>query len=159
MTRGCVFVKLDPMKRRITVRGIFVHEGRLLCVKLKPYNDKDVDFWCIVGGGIELGESLEDALKREVIEETGIEPVIGKLLYIQQFIKSSDMEGLEFFFEIKNPEDYVNVDLSKTSHGEKEIEQIDYIDPSEEKYRVLPAFLRTIDFDKLPESTVIYNYM
>lgn len=43
----------------------------LLFQILDPANPSDV-FWCPVGGGIESGESLEQAAKREVAEETGL---------------------------------------------------------------------------------------
>ncbi len=33
----------------------------------------DNGMWCIPGGAIELGESLEEALKREIKEETGLD--------------------------------------------------------------------------------------
>jgi 8-oxo-dGTP pyrophosphatase MutT (NUDIX family) len=112
------------MKRRIAVRGIFVTQDKLLCIKLKPYKDSlKGDFWCVIGGGIDEGEALIPALKREIIEETAITPVIGNLLYIQQF-KHAETEHMEFFFNILNPEDYLHVDLSKTTHGQEEIEQI-----------------------------------
>lgn len=36
-----------------------------------PQNKSDV-FWCPVGGGIEPGETPEEAIRREVMEETGL---------------------------------------------------------------------------------------
>lgn len=148
------------MKRRIAVRGIFVYKGKLLCVKLKPYKNNDpVDFWCLVGGGIDPGEQLVNALKREIIEETGVEPVVGRLLYVQQYMKSDDKEEMEFFFEITNAKSYIKIDLAKSSHGIDEIERIEYIDPSKEEHKVLPEFLRTIDLENLPQTTVFYDYL
>ena len=52
---------------------------------------------------LEMGESLLDGLRREMIEETGVKPEIGKLLFVQQFAdtnsssKHGDCEQLEFF--------------------------------------------------------------
>lgn len=42
-------------------------QGRLLLQRRS-----DDDTWGIVGGGVELGESVEDAARREVREETGL---------------------------------------------------------------------------------------
>lgn len=131
------------MKRRVSVRGIAVLNGKLLCVRLKPYIGAKVesyDFWCLPGGGVDDNESLLDAFKREMVEELGVEPKVGRLLYVQQFI-SKDLDMLEFFFNIENPEDYLHVDLSKTTHGPAEIEAIDFVDPA--TTHILPEFLTT----------------
>src|SRR6476620_9906846 len=119
----------DPktiVPRRISVRAIALNEGKLLCCKLKPYKgslqaEGSKNYWCLPGGGLDPGEALVDGMRREMVEETGIEPVIGNLLYIQQF-SFKGVEYLEFFFHITNAEDYLHIDLSKTSHGEAEIE-------------------------------------
>ncbi len=148
------------MVRRVTVRGIIVHNGKLLCVRLKPYNREHREFyWCTPGGGLDYGESLTEGLVREMIEETGIRPVIGNLLYVQQFKeKDTGNEQLEFFFNILNPTDYMNVDLASTSHGEEEIEELDFIDAASN--HVLPKFLTTELLEDLEnQSTKLFSYL
>jgi len=148
------------ISRRVAVRGIFVHEGKMLAAKLKPYRHKNASFWSTIGGGIDDGESLSNAISREIVEETGIQPRVGRLLYIQQFFdKNKNVEQMEFFFLIDNPEDYLSIDLSKTSHGAVEIESIDFIDPSDPQYGLLPDFLRSVDPDNLPQQTEIFSYI
>lgn len=134
------------MIRKITVRGVVLHEGKLLCARLKPYKNSlqkhGNDYWCIPGGGLDEGETLIAGVKREMIEETGIKPVVGNLLYVQQFVQG-EREFIEFFFHITNSADYLNIDLSKTTHGEEEIEEINFIDPAINY--VLPRFLSSED--------------
>jgi ADP-ribose pyrophosphatase YjhB (NUDIX family) len=127
--------------RRVSVRAIILHQGKLLCVKLKPYSNSITEgknYWCLPGGGLDRGEALIDGVKREMLEETGIAPVVGNLLYIQQFTYK-EVEYLEFFFHITNASDYLDIDLSKTTHGLEEIAEIGFIDPAKEY--VLPLFL------------------
>ena len=134
---------LLSMNRRISVRGIALHDGKLLCVKNKVGKNSQepiIKFWCLPGGGLEEGEALLDGITREMVEETGVKPRIGNLLYIQQFV-FNDKEYLEFFFHITNGSDYTSIDLANTTHGLKEIEEIGFIDPS--KVPILPKFLGT----------------
>lgn len=142
------------MIRRTSVRGIALLDGKLLCVRHK----NGADYWALPGGGLDEGEALVAGIEREMIEETGIKPVIGSLLYVQQFSEAGT-EYLEFFFHITNSQDYLNVDLSKTTHGELELEAIGFVDPA--KTRVLPEFLTTEDLNAFIISkgpTRIFNY-
>lgn len=91
------------------------------------------------------GESIEQALAREMIEETGIAPEIGRLLFVQQF-HDGEREQLEFFFLITNADDYQQIDLSATSHGDIEVEICDFVDPRTS--RILPTFLQTVDIQE-----------
>jgi ADP-ribose pyrophosphatase YjhB (NUDIX family) len=129
------------MNRRVAVRGIVTLGDKILCAKLKPYHGAvHGDFWCIPGGGVDPGEPLLTALEREMIEETGIKPAIGELLYIQQFAHEG-LEHLEFFFHVTNGEDYTAIDLSATTHGGTEIATIEFIQPA--GTTLLPRFLTT----------------
>lgn len=131
-------------ERRVNVRGIIYKNGTLFAQQLKVNAGPD-QFWCTPGGGLDPNESLSDGLYREMIEETGIAPKIGRLLFIQQF-NDGKREQLEFFFHIENADDYTNVDFSKASHGDIEIAANTFIDPKIEK--LLPTFLKELDIQE-----------
>lgn len=137
------------MNRQLKVRGIAILDGKLLCLRLKPYPGSahfDKKFWCLPGGGVDEGEGIIDAFRREMIEELGVEPKIGRLLYVQQFAHDGK-DFTEFFLHIENPEDYINIDLGNTSHGHIEIEEVAFVDPKASV--ILPEFLTTEDLPRL----------
>ncbi|MFZ1458580.1 MAG: NUDIX domain-containing protein [Candidatus Saccharimonadales bacterium] len=150
------------MSRRINVRGIIHQDGTLFAVRHKR-PEGSASFWCTPGGGLDDGESLEDGLRRELREETGVDAVIGRLAVIQQFKKSPDEnypydEFLEFFFVIDNPEDFAKVSLTGTSHGEAELAAYGFVAPRD--VDLLPGFLQEIDFGSFADQTApirLYN--
>lgn len=136
------------MSRRINVRGIIIKDGKLFAVRHKQPDSTGKNFWCTPGGGLDDGESLEDGIRREILEETGVIAQVGRLLFIQQFRKTGDEsydfdEFLEFFFHIENVDDFNNIDLTATSHGTAEIAEFAFVNPAETDF--LPKFLQTID--------------
>ena len=142
------------MRRRVNVRGIIINDqGEIFCQRLTARNSDGRNFWCTPGGGLEMGESLLDGLRREMIEETGVKPEIGKLLFIQQFAESGGQsahgpnEQLEFFFLITNWQDYQHINLEQTSHGVEEVAECGFVDPK--TTRILPSYLTEVDLDQL----------
>jgi 8-oxo-dGTP diphosphatase len=55
--------------------AIFDERGRVLLHKRR-----DVDQWCIISGHVEFGESVEQAILREIREEANVEAVIIRLI-------------------------------------------------------------------------------
>ncbi len=61
---------------------IFNDEGKIFLMKSRKWEGKYV----VPGGHIELGETIEEALKREVKEETGLEINSIEFISLQEFI-------------------------------------------------------------------------
>lgn len=124
---------------RIAVRGVIVYKNKLLCVRLKKYGEAiPGDYWCLPGGTVESGEKLVPAIRRELLEELGVDAKVGKVLYIHEFHYNKN-DHLEFFFEITNPQDFINLDLSKASHAAEELEEVKFL--STNKHHILPKIL------------------
>jgi len=80
------------MKRGIDYIGVGVgaivvdEQGRLFLAKRGPAAKNERGCWEFPGGGVEFGETLADALKREMKEEYWIEISIGDLLDVADHI-------------------------------------------------------------------------
>ena len=71
MKTNISFEEIRKKVPMVTVDGIIIEEGKILLIKRagSPYKDH----WALPGGFVELGETLEEAVAREVKEETGLE--------------------------------------------------------------------------------------
>jgi len=63
---------------KLTVDGIIINDDKILLIKRKnePFKDK----WALPGGYVEYGETVEDAVLREISEETNLSVKIKELL-------------------------------------------------------------------------------
>jgi 8-oxo-dGTP diphosphatase len=83
-------------KVRLRVMGLCWQEESLLLVRHAMGNQ---DLWAPPGGGVEFGELLEDALKREFLEETGLTISVEKFLFGCEFVQKP-LHAIELFFEV-----------------------------------------------------------
>ena len=60
---------------RIGVYALIFEKGQVLLA-----HRRDIDWWNLPGGGMEVGEAVDEALRREVREETGLEVQVEQLV-------------------------------------------------------------------------------
>lgn len=64
----------------LTMRGIIKNDdGEILILKRHPKSRTDPDTWELPGGKVENGEFFDDALLREIKEETNLDCKVGDL--------------------------------------------------------------------------------
>lgn len=66
----------------VAVHALIERDGKYLVTRRCPQNDYKPGEWDVPGGTAEAGEEIEITLKREVLEESGLEIEIHEPLYI-----------------------------------------------------------------------------
>ena len=78
------------MQIRNAAKAIIIEEGKVLLIK----NKGNGIYYTFPGGGQEHNESLEEALKRECLEEIGAEVEVMDLLYITEYMADRHQESI-----------------------------------------------------------------
>lgn len=73
---------------RLSARALIIKEGKIL---LNEFDHGD--YYNLPGGGVELDESLRDAVKREVLEESGLSVQVKEMVYIYEYNPIRDGHG------------------------------------------------------------------
>jgi len=122
---------------KMRARGIIVHDNTLLVVQ----HSKEVPHFCLPGGHAEWGEDPRTCLERELVEELGVKPTIGKLLYVHSFMQNNYTQIVEFLFEVLNADAYTGPRDNHASHAH-EIADVRWLAPDNTDYMVLPEIVR-----------------
>lgn len=78
---------------KVAQKAIIEHDGKILITRGKG----DVDLWELPGGRLHRDEKPEEGLAREVKEELGVDVVIGRIMYAEQFTMRNPAEPPHFF--------------------------------------------------------------
>src|SRR5271157_469533 len=85
-----------PEQPLIGVGAVIVSAGRVLLVRrnTEPLRGE----WSVPGGLLELGERLRDGVRREALEETGLEVEPGEVLDVFDSIFTDDLGRTEYHY-------------------------------------------------------------
>lgn len=83
---------------RTRVNGILIEGDKILLAKHWMGNGRE--FWSTPGGGMIYGTDALENLKREFLEETGLDVEVKEFLFINEFL-APPLHALECFFLVK----------------------------------------------------------
>ena len=136
-------VSCDDGILNIRVGAIIMKDGKILMVGNERSN-----YLYSVGGRIKFGETAEEAIVREVYEETGVKMEIDRLGFVHENYFYGDaptnlgklIYEISFYFYMKVPSDFAPVSDSFTEDSSKEF--LRWVSPDED-IKMYPTFFRT----------------
>ena len=102
---------IRPLFQVFTAGVIFDHENKILLVKSTYQRFHP---WGLPGGSLEYGESPEEAVKREVWEETGLIVEIKRFLLVKTW--SPDRVGMYYWCETTGGEIHSTDEVSEVGY-------------------------------------------
>jgi mutator protein MutT len=126
------------------IGGVTIANGRVLLIRRgsPPFEGE----WSIPGGILELGETLREAVKRELAEETGLDVRVGEVIEVFERI-FLDPDGrtqyhyviLDYLCEVSNADSY------RTARAGSDATDVVWAAEAElEKYRLTETATRVI---------------
>lgn len=106
-------------KLRIRACGICIEDNKILLVKHHSLGKGGI-LWAPPGGGMVFGETTEEALKREFIEETGLTISIEKFLCVNEYL-SPPLHAIELFFLVKKIDGTLRTGVDPELHKDRQI--------------------------------------
>lgn len=67
-------------------KAVIIEDGRVLLTRNHKPAEEDKEYWLLPGGGQRHGEDLHTTVRREVLEETGLEIEVGELVAVRDYI-------------------------------------------------------------------------
>lgn len=119
-----------PDRPFVGVGAVVVHEGRVLLVKRRyePFAGR----WSLPGGGVELGETLEASVAREMLEETGLEVEVGPVIEVFDRITRDEDGRVRYHYVLV---DYLCWPMGGHLRAGSDVEDAVFVRPEE-----LPAY-------------------
>ena len=95
---GEQIIDCDYSKTRTAVRTILINDDNKIAILHK----KNKNEYKLVGGGVDQGESYEEALKRESLEESGcIIKILDELGYVEEYRSKLNFKQISYVYIAK----------------------------------------------------------
>lgn len=138
-------MKVGRKNRRIEnlVAGILLKNGRFLVEKRRLDKEADPGYVEIPGGHVEPGETLEEALRREMKEELGIKVEKARMVRKEFSIATNGERGRIHYFQIEKWNDRIRSYEAERVFWESDISKLSI----NADQRAVRALMRTLTSD------------
>ncbi|WP_200976096.1 NUDIX domain-containing protein [Echinicola sp. 20G] len=110
---------------RTRVNGVLIENDKILMIKHQMGLNKS--FWNVPGGGMDYNTNATDNLKREFLEETGLEIEVKKFLTVSEFLQPP-LHAIELYFEVsKKSGDLIKGIDPELSENKQLIEEVKFM--------------------------------
>ncbi len=115
-----------PERPIVGVGAVILHEHKVVLVRRKY--EPLAGQWSLPGGGVELGETLEAAVAREMIEETGLEVEVGPVIEVFDRIMLDDTRRVQYHFVLV---DYLCRPIAGVLRAGSDVQEAELVAPEQ----------------------------
>ena len=106
----------------LAAKGICEYNGKILLLKIRSKSSHDAGKWEIPGGKVKKGEFFDAALKREYMEETGLEINVDSLYNVIQrdyvACKTNEkIKSIQLIMNVSSNSDEVTISEEHDDYG------------------------------------------
>ncbi len=114
----------------MAVRGICEYDGKVLLLKIRSKSAHDAGRWEIPGGKVKKCEYFDNALKREYLEETGIEVDVDELLNVVRrdytaCKTNEEVKSIQLIMKVTCQSDEVTISEEHDDYGWFSYDEVD----------------------------------
>ena len=139
MTATPAFSREYPPCPILSVAAVIVHDDRVVLVRRR--HEPLAGMWSLPGGRVEVGETLDEALRREVREETGREVDVGGLVALLDRIHRDAERRVRFHYVLA---DYVCYPIGGTLAAGSDASDVATVSEAELARFELPPVTRDV---------------
>jgi 8-oxo-dGTP diphosphatase len=123
-----------PERPIVGVGAVIVHDGKVVLIKrrFEPLQGQ----WSLPGGGVEVGETLEAAVAREMLEETGLEVVVGPVVEVFDRIMRDEQHRVRYHYVLV---DYLCWPIAGELRAGSDVDAAIWVHPAD-----VPAYSLTV---------------
>ena len=114
----------------LSVRGICEYDGKILLLKIRSRSAHDAGRWEIPGGKVKKCEYFDEAVKREYLEETGLEVDVASLYNVvrKDFTAcktSEEVKSIQLIMKVTCESDEVTISEEHDDYGWFTLDEIE----------------------------------
>jgi ADP-ribose pyrophosphatase YjhB (NUDIX family) len=132
--------RLYPERPIVGVGAVILIDGKVVLIKrrFEPLAGQ----WSLPGGTLEIGETLEAGVAREMLEETGLEVEVGPVVDVFDRIMRDEARRVRYHFVLI---DYLCRPIAGRLQAGSDVAEVALADPGElEPYRLTPKATEVI---------------